>query len=133
MFEISSGGKNWKPWATYPAKAQQHLGAAAQLVNDPNAAPVSNVNVQPAVFGIPGTPSTKDITSALTKPFEIVASTFKAIGTLTSHLLDGKWWLRVGQGVAALILLFVAYGIIFNKQITQVAAKAAPIAEMAAL
>lgn len=127
MFEISKGGTDWSPWATYPAKAQAKLGTATNLASgsavtsgvqnvDWGIGPVPDL-VDP--FGVipghgsPVGPGTSGIVGGVT---DAIAGPLKAIGSLTSHLLDGRWWARVGQGALALLLLIGGLLIIFRKQ-----------------
>jgi hypothetical protein len=39
------------------------------------------------------------------------------VGRLTGKLLDAKWWLRVGQGLVAALLLILALVLVFRKQV----------------
>lgn len=48
-----------------------------------------------------------------------------ALAGVLNHLLDPRFWARIGQGAAAAALLLIALGLIFRKQIARVGAAAA--------
>jgi hypothetical protein len=119
MDAISKHGTDWSPWATYPAKVQAQLPNAelkikqstddGSIIGDVVGGAADVVDPFGVIPGH-GSPASSLIPDS-------VGGAFKAIGNLTSHLLDSKWWLRIGQGLAAVILLLVALGLIFRREI----------------
>lgn len=61
--------------------------------------------------GITGGAAT-GIAQSVTNSFDWV----KNLGHITADLRNGRWWLRIGQALAAIALLFVAVALIFRKQ-----------------
>jgi hypothetical protein len=119
MDVLSNHGKTWTAWATYNSGAYKVKGAtkiSGLIANNLDSfdmstdIPFTDTSVSGAVNSIPGV-------STVTGAASATMGAAKAIGSLTSHLLDPKWWLRIGQGLAAFILLIVALGLMFRKQI----------------
>lgn len=132
MYEISNGGKDWSPWATYPAKAQSHTAQAQSLASGTVTAAANAENAGWGIPLVPGGPSINPLNplgglgggnslNPLSGITSDITGAFKALGSLTSHLLDGRWWARVGQGALAFLLLVLALLLIFRKQAARIA------------
>lgn len=120
MKKVSNNGTDWSPWATYPAKAQASMGQAATLVKQtPGTLTVEPIPSSDMQGKDPIGDAVTAGGNAVLHPLKGIDAIAKAFGSIASHLLDSKWWLRIGQGMAGAALLLIALGLIFRKQIVR--------------
>lgn len=74
---------------------------------------------------VPGAGVVKNAAGAVTGAVSSTADALGAVGSFLSHLMDPKWWARIGVGAAGLALLALGFLVIFRKPVEAAAVAAA--------
>lgn len=150
---MSAEGVNWRPWCTAysdgacGSKGGTYLGSGApfhqyltgkftpadiKLVTTSDGTALVDskghniVNQQGSQFdaGAGGNAVPQGITGgAATGLVHAALGWTEALGKLLANLLDPKFWLRIGQGLASAALLLIGFGLVFRKDATALIGK----------
>lgn len=112
MAKLSKNGTDWGPWYASKARVESKVSEANGVIN---ATPADWGLLPGTVIPLPGLGGGNPLSDIKDLGGDL-KGVLKAVGEIASHLLDPKWWLRIGQGLAAVVLLVLALGLIFRKQ-----------------
>lgn len=132
-YMLSGHGGNFTPWSTYKSGAYMGYEGQAQAVareaahggqhwydtvlqSIPVVGTYADTFINPGAPGLslPGFPNPLGWTVALAR--------------VLSNLLNPKFWLRIGQGLASVALLLIGAGLVFRRDVTAVIKQAPKLA-----